>query len=69
LYRFIETGNTVIVIEHNTDIIAAADYIIDLGPEGGKRGGYILFEGVLTDLLKLKNNPTAVALKSDFKGF
>lgn len=67
LNRFIETGNTVIVIEHNTDIIKSADYIIDLGPEGGKRGGQVLFEGTLSDLLKLKHNSTAMALKAEFK--
>src|SRR5690606_20415270 len=45
LTRLVETGNTVLVIEHNLDIIKVADYIIDLGPEGGKAGGKIIVEG------------------------
>ncbi|MDR1526844.1 MAG: excinuclease ABC subunit UvrA [Dysgonamonadaceae bacterium] len=43
--RLVNKGNTIIVIEHNTDVIQAADHVIDMGPEGGKGGGYILFEG------------------------
>ena len=45
LHRLVETGNTVIVIEHNLDVIKTADWIIDLGPEGGARGGQIVVEG------------------------
>ena len=45
LHKFVEKGNTVIVIEHNLDVIKSSDWIIDLGPEGGEKGGYILFEG------------------------
>jgi len=45
LQRLVENGNTVIVIEHDLDIIKCADYIIDLGPEGGTQGGYIVAEG------------------------
>ena len=41
----LKKGNTVIVIEHNLDVIKSSDWIIDLGPEGGEKGGYILFEG------------------------
>jgi excinuclease ABC subunit A len=45
LNRLVEQGNTIIVIEHNLDVIKTADYIIDLGPEGGDKGGYIVCQG------------------------
>ena len=44
--RLVNAGNTVVIIEHNTDIIRRADWEIELGPEGGKNGGYLLYEGV-----------------------
>jgi excinuclease ABC subunit A len=46
LHRLIDAGNTAVVIEHNLDVIAEADWIIDLGPEGGGRGGEIVYQGV-----------------------
>jgi len=52
--RLVEAGNTVITIEHNVDIIRQADWIIDLGPEGGDKGGKIMFEGTPVELLKSK---------------
>ncbi|GAC1562165.1 MAG: excinuclease ABC subunit UvrA [Ktedonobacteraceae bacterium] len=52
--RLVEDGNTVITIEHNVDIIRQADWIIDLGPEGGDKGGKIIFEGTPAELLKSK---------------
>ncbi len=52
--QLVEDGNTVITIEHNVDIIRQADWIIDLGPEGGDKGGQIMFEGTPSDLLKNK---------------
>src|SRR5258705_8468617 len=58
LYRLVEHGNTVLVIEHNLDIIKVADHIIDLGPEGGKAGGEILFEGTPEELVKEKRSYT-----------
>lgn len=48
---FVERGNSVIIVEHNLDFIAASDWIIELGPEGGKRGGYVIFEGTPKQLL------------------
>ena len=63
LHKFVEKGNTVIVIEHNLDVIKTSDWIIDLGPEGGDNGGYILFEGSIEELLVQKNNSTAECLK------
>lgn len=65
LYRLVESGNTVLVIEHNLDIIKVADHIIDLGPEGGKGGGEILFTGTPEDLAKDKRSYTAPFLKKE----
>ncbi len=59
----INQGNTVIVIEHNLEVIKSADWIIDLGPEGGDEGGQLLFEGVPEDLVHSKNSITAKYLK------
>ncbi|GIW62925.1 MAG: UvrABC system protein A [Patescibacteria group bacterium] len=59
LYKLVKEGNTVIVIEHNIDVIKNAQYIIELGPEGGEKGGYLLYQGQLSGLKKVKNSPTA----------
>ncbi len=59
----VEQGNTVIVIEHNMEIIKSADWVIDLGPEGGDKGGNINFAGTPEDLCKQQNNHTAYFLK------
>lgn len=56
--RLVDAGNSVIIIEHNMDIIKHADWIIDLGPEGGSKGGHVLFEGTPKDLLRAKNSLT-----------
>jgi len=63
LHKLVSYGNTVIVIEHNLDVINTSDWIIDLGPEGGEKGGNILFEGKPKDLIKNKNNQTGIYLK------
>ncbi|WKV13744.1 excinuclease ABC subunit UvrA [Marivirga harenae] len=60
----IEQGNSVIIIEHNMEVIKTADWIIDLGPEGGEKGGKVVFEGLPEEMIKLKNNYTAEFLKS-----
>ena len=63
LHKFVENKNTVIVIEHNMDVIKNSDWVIDLGPEGGDKGGNILFEGTVNQLLNEKNNETAKCIK------
>lgn len=65
LNQLVDKGNTVIVIEHNLDVIKTADWIIDLGPEGGDAGGRIIAEGTPEDIIKnyLKNSVTAKFLK------
>ena len=65
LNKLVDRGNTVLVIEHNMDIIKVADYIIDLGPEGGDGGGKILFEGTPEQLSNNKESFTAVFLKEE----
>lgn len=61
--RLIERNNTIVVIEHNTEIIKCADWIIDMGPEGGDEGGKIVFEGTPEKLVERKRSYTAQALK------
>jgi excinuclease ABC subunit A len=67
LNKLVDRGNTVLVIEHNLDVIKVADHIIDLGPEGGDGGGRILFEGVPEDLADNKESFTAAFLKEELK--
>jgi excinuclease ABC A subunit len=61
--HLVDQGNSVIVIEHNTEVMKHADWIIDLGPEGGHMGGQILFEGTPADLMKSKESLTAEYLR------
>jgi excinuclease ABC subunit A len=63
----VNQGNSVIVIEHNIDVIKCADWIIDIGPEGGENGGYICFEGTPEEMIELENNHTARFLREKFK--
>ena len=58
----LKKGNTVLVIEHNLEVIKNADYIIDLGPEGGDKGGYVVGVGTPKDISKLKNSYTGIYL-------
>jgi len=67
LNKLVEKGNTVLVIEHNLDVIKMADHIIDLGPEGGKRGGTILAVGTPEEIIKSKESITAKFLKSEME--
>ncbi|MBN1253482.1 MAG: excinuclease ABC subunit UvrA [Bacteroidales bacterium] len=62
----IEKGHTVIIIEHNLEVIKSADWIIDIGPEGGEYGGNIVFEGTPEDIIKNENSYTGKYLKSKF---
>ncbi|MCQ2447246.1 MAG: excinuclease ABC subunit UvrA, partial [Clostridia bacterium] len=63
LDKLVEAGNTVLVIEHNLDVIKTADHIIDLGPEGGDRGGKLIFEGTPEVCAKCKASYTGQFLK------
>lgn len=65
LNKLVDRGNTVLVIEHNMDMIKVADHIIDIGPEGGGGGGRILFEGLPEDLVKIKESHTGRYLKAE----
>ena len=66
VFRLIDSGNSVIIIEHNTELIKQADWIIDMGPDGGQGGGLVCFEGTPQNLIKLRNNKTAKYLKKEF---
>ena len=65
--RLVDRGNTVLIIEHNLDVIKTADWVIDMGPEGGKEGGKLLFAGTPEDLIKVKNSETGRFLKAEMK--
>lgn len=67
LQQLVDKGNTVVVIEHNMDIIKAADYIIDLGPEGGMKGGNIVAEGTPLQISKNINSITGIFLKKEME--
>ena len=58
LQRLAEGGNTVVVIEHNLDVIKTADYIIDMGPEGGDKGGTVIAQGTPEEVAKNPNSHT-----------
>jgi len=62
LDRLVETGNTVIVIEHNLDVIKSADWVIDMGPEGGSGGGLVIAEGTPEEVAKNKKSYTGTFL-------
>ena len=56
LNRLVDKGNTVVVVEHNLDVIKAADHIIEMGPEGGRNGGQILFEGTPEEMVDARRD-------------
>jgi excinuclease ABC subunit A len=68
LKKLVEKGNTVLIIEHNLSVIRNADWIIDLGPEGGEKGGYIVAEGTPEEIAKNKNSYTGRYLKRVLAG-
>ena len=67
LYKLVDRGNTVLVIEHNMDVIKVADHIIDIGPEGGDGGGRILFEGLPEGLVKVAESFTGKFLQAELQ--
>ena len=67
LNRLVDKGNTVIIIEHNMEVIKVADYIIDLGPEGGERGGRIIAEGTPEEICENKKSYTGLYLKKELE--
>ena len=68
LHRLVEQGHTVVVIEHHLDLLAEADYIVEVGPGGGPDGGQIVYQGALPGLLKNRRSPTAPYLRSRLVG-
>jgi excinuclease ABC subunit A len=68
LHRLVDNGNTVIVIEHNLDVIKTADWIVDLGPEGGARGGRIVAEGTPEAIAAVRESATGEYLSHVLKG-
>ena len=67
LQSLVEKGNSMIIIEHNLDVIKCGDYIIDMGPEGGDRGGEVIATGTPEDLVKIPNSYTGFYLKKYLK--
>jgi excinuclease ABC subunit A len=67
LHKLVDDGNTIVVIEHNLDVIAEADWIIDLGPEGGDKGGTIVTQGTPADIAKAKGSKTGKFLKEFYR--
>ena len=65
LNKLVDKGNTVLIIEHNMDVIKMADYIIDMGPEGGERGGMILGSGTPEEIVKNNIGYTSKYLKKE----
>jgi excinuclease ABC subunit A len=63
LHRLVDRGNTVLVIEHNLDVIKTADWIVDLGPEGGTRGGTVVAEGTPEEVAEVEASHTGQYLK------
>ena len=67
LNDLVDKGNTVLIIEHNMDVIKCADHIIDLGPEGGEKGGEIIAAGYPEEIIKDENSLTAKFLSEEAK--
>lgn len=69
IQRLVDKGNTVLVIEHNLDVIKSADWIIDLGPEGGEKGGYVVAVGTPEEIAKREDSYTGQYLRKVLEGF
>jgi excinuclease ABC subunit A len=67
IQQLVDKGNTVMVIEHNLDVIKAADWVIDLGPEGGKAGGQIVAQGSPKSISEVQNSHTGQFLKQELE--
>jgi excinuclease ABC subunit A len=67
LNKLVDKGNTVVVVEHNLDVIKTADWVVDLGPEGGEKGGKIIAEGTPEEIMKNKKSLTGKFLGREFK--
>jgi excinuclease ABC subunit A len=68
LHSLVDKGNTVVVIEHNLDVIKSADWLIDLGPEGGDKGGYIIAEGTPEQIVQVERSYTGQFLRPVLAG-
>jgi excinuclease ABC subunit A len=68
LFELVNKGNTVVIIEHNMDVIKCADYIVDLGPEGGEKGGMVIAKGKPEDLCRVSKSHTGSFLKQYLNG-
>jgi excinuclease ABC subunit A len=66
LHRLVDAGNTVIIIEHNLDVVAEADWIVDLGPEGGQRGGRLVAQGSPEEVIRIKKGSHTAKILADF---
>jgi excinuclease ABC subunit A len=67
LHSLVDLGNTVVVIEHQLDVVKTADWIIDLGPDGGDRGGEIVATGSPEDVMRNAKSYTGIAMKAEMK--
>jgi len=68
LHRLVDAGNTVVVIEHNLDVVKTADWIVDLGPEGGERGGYVIAQGTPEEIAQVPGSATGEYLARVLRG-
>jgi excinuclease ABC subunit A len=68
LQKLVDMGNTILVIEHNLDVIKSADWVVDLGPEGGDKGGALVASGTPEDVAKVASSFTGQFLKKMLKG-
>jgi excinuclease ABC subunit A len=69
LHQLVSLGNTVLVVEHNLDVIKSADWLIDLGPEGGEEGGRVVAEGTPEEVARNRRSYTGQVLKRVLNGF